>query len=223
MMRLIHFLFFVAFAVSVAAAQERFVLPVDEAKQDPSFAAFRAELIAAVERRDAKYVSSIVDRDMINGFDSSGGPREFERVWKLNSADSKFWETFLPVIKNGGRFVTERRRRVFFAPYTFDGFPKDLDTFEYHAIFGANVNLREKPQRDAPVAAVLSYNVVKTDPEQSVKIAGKENEFDWMNVETLGGQKGFVKAEFVRGPIDYRAGFEKIRGKWKMNVFIAGD
>src|SRR5687768_17495706 len=113
-MRFLHLLLFVIFAVSVAAAQERFVMPVDEAKQDASFAAFRAELIAAVERRDAKYVLSIVDRDIINGFDSSGGPKEFESIWKLNASNSKFWETFLPVIKNGGHFITEGRRRVFF-------------------------------------------------------------------------------------------------------------
>ena len=48
-------------------------------------------------------------------------------------------------------------------------------------------------------------------------------EYDWYKVETLGGKKGFVKAEFVRSAVDYRAGFEKKKGVWKMIFFIAGD
>jgi hypothetical protein len=39
----------------------------------------------------------------------------------------------------------------------------------------------------------------------------------------LGGKKGFVKAEFVRSPIDYRAIFEKKGRNWKLTAFVAGD
>ena len=53
---------------------------------------------------------------------------------------------------------------------------------------------------------------------------GKDDRiFIWYKIETLGGKKGFVSAEFVRSPIDYRACFEKKNGKWKMTAFVAGD
>ena len=44
----------VIFSFITVAAQERFVKPVDEAKKDASFLAFRTKLIAAAKRRDAK-------------------------------------------------------------------------------------------------------------------------------------------------------------------------
>jgi hypothetical protein len=44
-----------------------------------------------------------------------------------------------------------------------------------------------------------------------------------LKVETLSGKKGFIKAKYVRSPIDYRAIFEKNNGKWKMGAFISGD
>ncbi|MEO8649287.1 MAG: SH3 domain-containing protein, partial [Acidobacteriota bacterium] len=205
--------------------QERFVRPVDQAPNDASFLAFRTKLIAAAESRDAKFILSIIDPKIELSFGGDAGLADFKRIWKLNAAKSPFWEVFLPAIRNGGRFDRdpESRQMIFAAPYTFDGFPEDLDVFEYQAIFGSDVNLRSTPNADAPVAARLSYNIVRVDHDRSVKRKGSDEEFEWYRVETLGGLKGFVKSEFVRSPIDYRAGFQKKRGVWKMIFFIAGD
>ena len=112
------------------------------------------------------------------------------------------------------------------APYLFNSFPDDIDAFTHMAIFGNNVNLRERPSKDAPIVETLSYNIVTIDYENSVKVESAlegEGSFQWYKVETLGGKKGFVKSEFVRSSIDFRAGFEKKRGVWKMVFFIAGD
>ena len=68
--------------------------------------------------------------------------------------------------------------------------------------------------------AKLSYNIVEIIKSIEKFHAEKG---DWYEIKTLGGKKGFVKAEFVRSPIDYRAGFEKKSGKWKMTFFLAGD
>ena len=209
---------------SVAFGQERFVRPVDEAKLDASFLAFRTKLIAAAERRDAAFVLSILDPKIELSFGGHSGIKDFKEMWKIDRSDSKFWSEFLPVIKNGGSFLRQAGKRtgMFLAPYTFESFPEDLDAFEHQVIFGSDVNLRERPSPDSTVVAKLAYNVVKIDDSATVMKVGTENA-DWYRVETLGGLKGFVKAEFVRSPIDYRAGFEKKRGLWKMVVFIAGD
>ena len=66
-------------------------------------------------------------------------------------------------------------------------------------------------------------NIVKVDYENSVSDGKQEPTYSWLKVETLGGKKGFVGAEFVRSPIDYRAIFVKEKGKWKMSTFVAGD
>jgi len=207
------------FAVATFA-QERFVKPVDDAKLDASFLAFRTKLIAAAERRDANYILSIVDPKIKNGFGGEDGIANFKRQWKLTAKNSKFWNEFLAAIKNGGAFG--EGRTTFTAPYTFSSWPQDIDGFEYHAIFGNNVNLRKEPEMNAAVVTKLSYNVVKIERELVPK-SGKSEYPEWWLVKTLGGLEGYVKREFVRGHIDYRAGFTKKKGVWKLDFFLAGD
>jgi hypothetical protein len=202
---------------ATAVAQERYVMPVDEAKKDPSFFEFREKFIAAAERRDGAFILSILDPKIELSFGGDAGIADFKRMWKITAKNSGFWEEFLPVIKNGGSFSGQGSERGFFAPYTFSNFPEDLDAFEYRVIFGSNVNLRERPDVSAPIVASLSYNVVKVLTENP---GGRDA---WEKVKTLGGKVGYVKAEFARSPVDYRAGFMKRRGVWKLTVFIAGD
>lgn len=210
-----------AFSNVVMAQKERYVTPVDEAKNDASFYAFREKLVAAVKKRDAKYISSIVDRDIKNSFGGNDGIEEFKKRWKINGSKSEFWDELLPVITNGGKFIKEGTNKLFFAPYSFNSFPDDLDAFSYSVIFGNNVNLRSKADAVSPVVSSLSYNIVEI--VEAVKEKENAEKVLWYEVKTLGGKRGFVKAEFVRSPIDYRAGFEKKNGKWKMTAFIAGD
>lgn len=222
-MKILLLFCFIIFGFWGIAAQERYVKPVDEAAKDASFLAFRTKLIAAAKRRDAKYILSILDKNITNSFGGDGGIEEFKKRWKIKSPTSEFWSEFLPVITNGGKFFKGDgvKNNFFTAPYSFQAFPDDLDAFTYSVIFGNNVNLRSKPKMNAPVIGKLSYNIV----EITESIADKKNaeKAVWYEIKTLGGKRGFVKAEFVRSPIDYRAGFEKKNGKWKMTYFVAGD
>jgi hypothetical protein len=210
--------------VTALAQEEQYVLPVDEAKSNPSFLAFRTRLVDAVKRRDAAYVLSIVDPQIRINFGDGGGIAAFKKEWKNLGPSSKFWDEFGPVISNGGRFSKEPNERdgTFWAPYVFDQFPPELDATEYAAIFGNNVNLREAPDLNAKIVTRLSYNIVRIEPETLPK-SGVSEYPGWWQVTTLGGLRGFVKREYVRSPIDYRAGFEKKRGAWKMVTFVAGD
>jgi hypothetical protein len=81
----------VVFGFFNVSAQERYVRPVDEAAKDASFLAFRTKLIAAAKRRDAKYILSIVDRNIMNSYGGNGGVKEFKESWEINRPDSKFW------------------------------------------------------------------------------------------------------------------------------------
>lgn len=195
--------------------------PVDEGESDPSFSSFRTKLIEAAKKRDAKYVLSILDPKIKNSFGGDNGIEEFKQDWKIDSPDSKFWKEFLAAMTNGGHMSDDKIG--FSAPYLFDGLPDDLDAFEHQVIFGKDVNLRAEPDLNSKVVGTLSYNVVTTDYDNSVKEPNSENDFAWLKIETLGGMKGFVKAEFVRSAIDYRALFAKKDGKWTMRAFIAGD
>jgi hypothetical protein len=208
------------FLCTTAVAQEKYVRPHDEGSKDASFAAFRTKLIAAAERKDVTYLLSIVDPKIKNGFGGQDGVANFKRQWKITSKNSKFWKEMLAVIKNGGKF--ENGGKTFMAPYTFTNWPDDVDGFEYNAIFGNNVNLRKTPDLKSEVVAQLSYNVVQIQPE-TVPKSGRSDHPGWWFVKTMGGLEGYVKQEYVRSHIDYRAGFDKIRGAWKLTFFVAGD
>ncbi len=221
-MKVLAVLWVLVFALA-AAGQERFVRPVDEAAKDRSFLAFRTRLIAAAERKDAKFIDSIIDPDIKISFGIENGAANFRKFWNPEAKDSKFWEEFTAVIKNGGAFFGEGRNKynAFAAPFPHTSWPDDLDAFEHQLIFGTNVNLREGPSVEAKVLDRLSYNVVKAvqDPEAPMS----EERPEWIKIETLGGKSGYVNSRYVRSPIDYRAGFEKKRGQWKMTFFVAGD
>ncbi len=213
------------FSINVAAQKEYQVKPVDEAKKDASFLAFREKFIAAVKKRDTKFLLATLDRDVKGSFGGDSGIADFKRLWKLNQPNSLLWNELLTVLTNGGSFTDGKpaKNKEFCAPYSYTLFPPDLDAFEHQMIFGSNVNLRAKPDSKSAVVAQLSYNVIKVDYENSVKNPKQENEYAWLKIETLGGKKGFVSADLVRSPIDYRGCFEKIGGKWKMTFFLAGD
>jgi hypothetical protein len=220
-MKIFVFFFLIVFGFLSLPAQERYVLPVDEAKKDTSFFAFRTKLVEATKKRDAKFVLSIVDRNIKNGFGGNDGIAEFIKAWKINSPSSEFWSEFLPVITGGGSFIKDGSNKLFFAPFTFNSFPENIDAFSHSVIFGTKVSLRSKADANSRAVANLSYNIVEI--LESVKDSNNSEKVAWYEVKTLGGKRGFVKAEFVRSPIDYRAGFERKNGKWKMTIFVAGD
>jgi len=213
------------FSNAGAAQQERQITPVDEAETDASFFAFREQFIAAVKERDVKFLLDTLDRSVKGSFGGASGIADFKRLWKLDQPDSALWTELLTVLTNGGAFTKDAslKNKQFCAPYSFTVFPTDLDSFEYQMIFGNNVNLRARPDAKAASIAKLSYNVVKVDYENSLRNPNRENDYAWLKIETLGGKKGFVGAEFVRSPLDYRGCFEKKNGKWKMIFFLAGD
>lgn len=214
------------FSAVGAAQKERYVMPVDEGAKDASFNAFREEFIAAVKRRDVKFLLDTLDREVLGSYGGDGGIADFKRLWKLDEPNkSEIWNELLTVLTNGGTFVKDAgiKNKQFCAPYTFTIYPSDLDMSEHQVIFGNNVNLRARPDTKSAVIAKLSYNVVRVDYENSVENPKKDGSFSWLKIATLGGKRGFVSAEYVRSTLDYRGCFEKQNGKWKMTLFLAGD
>ena len=200
-----------------AAAQERYLKPVDEGTSDAQLKAYRGQLIKAAEKRNAVALFTLVDSDIMLSFGGAKGIIELRKMWDPENKDSDLWPTLLAVLRNGGTFDRsdgKPRPTTFYAPYTYSLWPADLDSYEYAAIFGKDVNLREGPSETAKVKTRLSYNLVKTDSD-----AGSE----WIKVRTLGGLTGYVNSEFIRSPLNYRAVFEKKGRAWKMTAFIAGD
>ena len=59
-------------------------------------------------------------------------------------------------------------------------------------------------------------------PRDPVRAAQPEDE-SWRAVRLPDGRAGFVDRRYLRSPIDYRAAFARIDGRWQMTLFLAGD
>lgn len=212
-------------AIGAAGQSERYVRPVDEGKTDRSFRCFRADLISALKERNTDVLYSVLDPRILNSFGGNGGIEEFKSMWKPEEENSRVWEELLAALENGGTFMDDGSgsERRFCAPYLFAEFPDELDAFEQLAAFYPGVKVYSKPNLFSDTVATLEYNVVSVDFENSVTSPDDENEWLWAKIRTLGGISGFVDADSLRSPLDYRACFERSGDRWLMSIFVAGD
>lgn len=211
--------------VGHVAAQNRKLYPVDEAAKDRSFKVFRDRLLTAARKKDKEYILSILDPKIELSFGGHSGVKDFKEMWKIDEPSSQFWDELTTILELGGGFDTIDGQKEFVAPYVTSEWPDDpkLDGFEYLAVIRRNVKLRAAPGLDAPVLASLSYDIVKMIRTQGTPEAVQKDGFNWLKVITDTGKQGYVADKYIRSPIDYRAYFKKIKGSWRMTVFIAGD
>lgn len=201
------------------------VNPVDEAPLDTTFFLLRENLKDAVAKRDIFFVRSIVDEDIKCSFGAEHGLTGFVQIWGLDTPAkteaSPLWGVLEKLLKQGGVFSNGGKR--FTMPYLFATFPNEYDSFEYGAILGSGVRLRESPNLSSQILKNISYDVVKIIERTPDEMVIDGESYPWIKVEMLDGLSGFVYGKFVGQPIGFRAIFEKKAGKWKMTVLIAGD
>lgn len=212
--------------VGQVAAQNRKLYPVDEAAKDRSFKVFRDRLLAAARKHDKKFIMSILDPNIQSSFGGDSGVKDFKEMWKIDEPSSQFWSELIAVLELGGAFQTIEGHKEFVAPYVTSQWPDNQDIgdeFEYVAVIGTNVRLRSVPGLDAPVVTSLSYDIVKLVNMPPPTDANHKDGFNWVKIMTGNGKQGFIADKYVRSPVAYRAYFRKIKGSWRMTVFIAGD
>ena len=179
---------------------------VDEAAKDPSFVAYRDQLLAAVRARDTKTVLGLIDPKVRTSFGGDSGH---------GSLTEEHWKALEELLPLGGTF----RDGMFWAPYVYSTWPEERDAFEELAIVGDGLPLRESADAKAPAMAMLSRDVVMRAGEP----AARGERGAWTKVTTADGKTGFVESKFVRSSVDYRAGFVKTPDGWRMNALVAGD
>lgn len=193
--------------------------PIDEATKDPSFVQFRNELKDVIARKDAAKLFTYLASDIHLSFGGHYGGPEFHQMWKPFDKDTKIWSVLTLIVDNGGKFIVPGG---FAAPYAFAAFPESLDAFSYVVATNPAAVLREKPNIDARVVAKLSYDILEV-VNSAGKMQHEAGPNDWDEVKTATGQRGYVLSSDIRSPIEYRAIFEKRKGKWVIQTLIAGD
>ena len=186
------------------------VLPVDEAASRPDLLEYRVRLQRAVGRRDVDAVVAAADPGIRLGFDASGGTTALR---KLFADRPESWEELRRVLALGGSMSSPTS---FAAPYVYSRWPDGFDSFECAAITGRNVRLRSEPRLDASIVTMVSHAIVQ-------RLNDTVDENLWVHVRLGDGRTGYVWHAYVRSPIDHRALFNLIDGRWRMTAFVAGD
>ena len=205
----------VSFLVAVIAPGEGAVLrlpPVDRCSSDDSFVAFRAELHQILVRRNPDQVLAIVSDDIMVNFGGGAGREEFARAWTLDVPEtSRLWHALSEALRLG---CIPGEDGTYWAPSLFQEEGID-DPFSVALAIHPGASLHQAADEASPVVATLNWDLV-TVPEWNFEAA-------WQRVEMADGRTGYVQSTDLRSPVDHRAGFRKIDGRWRMITFIAGD
>ncbi len=202
--------------ITVSKEKGSQLLPVDEASKDPSFLKFRSEMIRAVEAKNADALIAMLDSNIRLSFGGSGGLADFRKDWKPQDKNSPLWSKLEWVLKHGGSF----RNKMFWAPYVYSNWPESgPEPFENGVIVGDNVPVFEKADATSARIAALDHHFVKVIDGGHLR----EKSPEFVKIKTPSGKTGFVRSTQIRSQLDYRAGFEKRNGQWRMSTFIAGD
>lgn len=183
----------------------------DHGAEDPSFAAFRAQLLRAAHRRDVEALLALSRPDIFLGFGGDAGRADFRRML---GDTPELWGALIYALENG----TWRTDDGYTAPYWFS-MPFDGGGDPYTTAFvpARDVVVRARPSREAQAIAAVSYGFVSV--REPFSPTG-----DYLPIRTASGVDGFLHVEFARSLIGYRAGFSKNdAGAWEMRFFLAGD
>lgn len=215
--------FFSSFAFAAAAESVR-VVPFDQADQQLDFKVFRDALLEAVKARDIEAVAAAAAETIEISFGGDAGRATFRDylAGKIEGIGPEYWAELERVLTLGGAFGEDG---LFVAPYYYADtapLPEEVDFFTVFYCTGDKVRVRAGPSTNDAVIGQLSYDVVVADDPDKVAASDASGR-DWFYVRTFEGLKGWVAADFLGSPAGYRAGFQKLDGKWQMIFFVAGD
>ena len=201
-----------------AGAQERKLAPVDEAGGDASWVSFRNRLLAALEKRDRKFVLGVLDRNVRNGSDAPRGVAEFRKQWSLDADDSPLWRELSSSLFLGSAWLArEKRPRELCAPYVLAKWPADLDPVAHGVVVAREALVKSAPSSGSQTLVTLSHVVVPVaDWEVDDQETGSRQK--WVKIRMTGAE-GYVPEEQVRSPVEHAACFVKTEGGWRMTVF----
>ena len=203
------------------AAQERRLEPIDEAAKDASWTGFKKRLLAAIDKRDRKFILGMLDKNVRTGLEGGRGVAEFRKQWELDSEASPLWQELRAVVALPAAYHRpEKGRTELCAPYVAVHWPQDMDAFKGGALITNDVLVKSLPSSSADTVATLSYNMVEVaDWEVDDRDAASKQK--WVRIWLKSGM-GFVPEEQIRSPIEHTACFVKGETAWRLVGFGPG-
>ncbi len=200
-------------------AQEQRIEAVDEAARDLSWASFRARLLTALEKRDRKFILSVIHPNVRNGSDAPPGIAEFRRQWEFDSDNGVFWRQLPATLSVGSAwFQRSNKERELCAPYLLAKWPREVDPGVYGAIATNDALVKAAPAWESVTIARLSYQIVRVTDWEVPDIDPKFQQ-KWVRIRLLKEGNGYVPEEHIRSPIEHTACFVRSGNGWRLTVF----
>lgn len=194
------------------------VYPRDETEHDLSFMEYKLQLLKVIASKDLDGLLPLVSPEIHVSFGKESGHHGLISLWNLgDNGSSPFWSTLDNILKMGCVRQTLGKETIFVAPYVYADFP-GADGGWSMIVTGHSVRVRETPSLTAKVLETLDYDVVNLADPKSF-----HPNLEWAKISTPSGKTGYIRTTYLRAPLDYRAGFQKIHGKWQMIFFVSGD
>jgi hypothetical protein len=204
---------------------QRKLPPADEGAGDPTWVAFRNQLLAALRRNDVNALVNVIDRDIVNGLEVPRGVADFRKLWELDAKNQRVMRDLSAALGLGSAWHVQdpknKAARVLCAPYVPIKWPlDDIDPYDSGAIVVKETLVKDAPSHASQTLGALSYDIV---PVRDWDVADAESRLPqrWVKVQHR-GRDGYVPAEHVRSAIEHRACFAKTGNIWRMVEYVVG-
>lgn len=195
--------------------------PVDEAAGDRSWIDFKNRLLNALEKRDRKFVLSVIDRNVRNSPDTPRGVTEFRKQWGFDADDTPLWRELLSALFLGGAYVKrDKGPTEFCAPYVMPKWPDNVDPHDHGVIITRDVLVKAAPSSGSGTLQTLTYDIVAVTDWEVADQASDVGQ-RWVKIR-IGAGEGYVPEEQIRSPIEHTACFAKTADGWRMTALGAG-
>jgi hypothetical protein len=202
-------------------------LIIDESYKDESFWTFKAELESCLLNRDKTKLKSMLADTVYESKDGCGNPGcskdEFIEYCFNDDDDQDTWEEMLRITRFGfhrydslyQHFLTNVVAFGFQAP----SYLKTINTDDEIIVLGENVNIREKPSKNAKVIAKASFEKFKCDCNI---LTSKETTYqtadgiDWLEIYLPNGHVGYIAEKYTSYNVIKELTVVKIKGAWKI-------
>ena len=212
-------------AAPSAPPVERKLPPVDEGSKDPTWVAFRNNLLAALRRADRGALIKVVDRNIVNGLEVPRGVAEFRKLWEIDSNSDRLLRDLSASLSLGSAWHQQdpknKSTRVLCAPYVPIKWPlNDVDPYDSGAIVVKEALIKSAPSHASETLGALSFDIVGV---HDWEVADVENQLKqrWVKVSHR-GRDGYVPEEHIRSAIEHRACFAKAGNTWRMVEYVVG-
>jgi hypothetical protein len=186
--------------------------PIDQCAADSDFVAFRAGLARAADRQNVGAIMAALDDKVLVDLGGGYGKAAFAKAWNLDDPKtSRLWAELKTILRLG----CARSDDTWLLPSMFEQIGPEIDTLETYLAIVPESPLRQEPRNDGAVVARLDWDLLALR-----EVVDGDR---WYLVSLRDGRQGYVRADEVRNPLDYRMAVRRDRGAWRITAFVAGD